>query len=109
MLTSFLVFADLSYRHMGVIGAVMVIRQLAESSSAFDMNRTVVSQHSTTGLSPARKKKVRWSFICNVIKSTMVIIFIFFNSQSIFVKKEYIIAQNDHFAIIILLCCFIFI
>ena len=49
---------------MGVIGAVMVIRQLAESSTAFDMNRTVVSQHSTSvsGLSTTRKKKASHSF-----------------------------------------------
>ena len=45
---------------MGVIGAVMVIRQLAESSAAFDMNRTVASQHNSTsnGLTPARRRKV---------------------------------------------------
>ena len=49
---------------MGVIGAVMVIRQLAESSTAFDMNRTVVSQHSTSGagLSATRKRKASSSF-----------------------------------------------
>ena len=47
---------------MGVIGAVMVIRQLAESSAAFDMNRTVVSQQNVTsaGLSQARKRKVQY-------------------------------------------------
>lgn len=50
-----------SYRHMGVIGSVMVMRQLALSSAAFDMNRTVASQHNSTspaGLSPARRRKV---------------------------------------------------
>ena len=61
----FLLHFQCSYRHMGVIGAVMVIRQLAESSAAFDMNRTVASQHSTTsgstGLSPARRRKVTLS------------------------------------------------
>ena len=48
-----------SYRHMGVIGAVMVIRQLAERSTAFDINRTVASQQSTSGcgLSATRKRK----------------------------------------------------
>ena len=66
MSTVFLIALSCRYRHMGVIGAVMVIRQLAESSAAFDMNRTVASQQNSTsiGLTPARRRKVAQLLFC---------------------------------------------